>query len=316
MCNDRDMVRQCRKTVLAPQLQFIGGRRPPFVPQRANPHGPAFSEYHRGSAVAVCQVVDAPVVAGRVMPVVVLTGAHGSDTAENCGGAAVAVRRFWSQVVDISVVVQRQIPMVLFTCSWTRSLTCPLLSTTGAYGQTLQKTAVFSAVAVCPTRSSTSLSWCRGQIPMVLFRTIEILQLQDTDKVIDVPVVPVLFPSAGVGRRQPSSHAFPWTRWLTCPVCTTISAHDAVNKVVDVAVFMQRQVPGSAGRCLRAVHRQDVQVLRRGDFARILRHFSHFVRMDVSAHFSALNDEEFFVVEGSGWRGRRESDSQVFCHSN
>ena len=32
--------------------------------------------------------------------------------------------------------------------------------------------------------------------------------------------------------------------------------------------------------------------------------------------FSALDDEEFFVVEGSGWRGRRESDSQVFCHTN
>ena len=43
------------------------------------------------------------------MPVVVPTGAHGSDSAENCGGAAVAARRF-----DISVVVQRQIPMVLF----------------------------------------------------------------------------------------------------------------------------------------------------------------------------------------------------------
>ena len=53
-----------------------------------------------------------------------------------------------------------------------------------------------------------------------------------------------------------------------------------------------------------------------GFFRRILRHFSHSVRMDVSAHFSALDDEEFFVVEGSGWRGRRESDSQVFCHSN
>ena len=49
-------------------------------------------------------------------------------------------------------------------------------------------------------------------------------------------------------------------------------------------------------------------------FRRIVRHFSHSARMDVSAHFSALDDEEFFVVEGSGWRGRRESDSQVFCH--
>ena len=37
---------------------------------------------------------------------------------------------------------------------------------------------------------------------------------------------------------------------------------------------------------------------------------------DVSAHFSALDDEEFFVVEASGWLGRRESDSQVFCHPN
>ena len=37
-----------------------------------------------------------------------------------------------------------------------------------------------------------------------------------------------------------------------------------------------------------------------------LRHFSHSVRLDVSAHFSALDDEEFFVFEGSGWRGRRE----------
>ena len=51
-------------------------------------------------------------------------------------------------------------------------------------------------------------------------------------------------------------------------------------------------------------------------FCRILLHFSHSVRMDVSAHFSALDDEEFFVVEGSGWRGRRESDSQLFCHPN
>ena len=50
-------------------------------------------------------MVDALVV--QVVPC--LTGAHGSDSAENCGGAAVAARRF-----DISVVVQRQIPMVLF----------------------------------------------------------------------------------------------------------------------------------------------------------------------------------------------------------
>ena len=35
-----------------------------------------------------------------------------------------------------------------------------------------------------------------------------------------------------------------------------------------------------------------------GGFRRILRHFSHSVRLDVSAHFSALDDEEFFVELG------------------
>ena len=47
-------------------------------------------------------------------------------------------------------------------------------------------------------------------------------------------------------------------------------------------------------------------------------HFAAFfaLRPHGRAHFSALDDEEFFVVEGSVWRGRRESDSQVFCHTN
>ena len=48
---------------------------------------------------------------------------------------------------------------------------------------------------------------------MVLFRTIELLQLQYTDKVIDVPVVPVRFPSAGVDFSG---------RWL--PECFRISS--------------------------------------------------------------------------------------------
>ena len=65
------------------------------------------------------------------------------------------------------------------------------------------------------------------------------------------------------------------------------------------------------GNCLR------VQRMKAGaGFCRTLRHFSRSVRMDMSAHFSALNGEEFFVVERSGWRGRRESDFQVFCHPN
>ena len=47
-----------QNTSLVPQLQFVGGRRPPFVPQRQiNPHGPACSDNHRDSAVAVPVVV-------------------------------------------------------------------------------------------------------------------------------------------------------------------------------------------------------------------------------------------------------------------
>ena len=75
---------------------------------------------------------------------------------------------------------------------------------------------------------------------MVLFRTIEILQLQYTDKVIDVPVVPVQFPSAGV-ERLPSSHIAVvelWTRSLTCPCVQRQVPVAQFNNVVDVAVII------------------------------------------------------------------------------
>ena len=103
-------------------------------------YGPACSENHRDSAVAVGQVVDAP--AEQVVP-------------------------------------------------------CPLLSTTGASGQTVQKTAVSPQLQFVNEIVDISVVVQR-QFPMVLFRTIELLQLQYTDKVLDVPVVPVQFPSAGV----------------------------------------------------------------------------------------------------------------------
>ena len=51
-------------------------------------------------------------------------------------------------------------------------------------------------------------------------------------------------------------------------------------------------------------------------YASLLR-FSHLSRVfQAGAHFSALDGQQLLGVEGSGWRGRRESDSQVFCHSN
>ena len=50
-----------------------------------------------------------------------------------------------------------------------------------------------------------------------------------------------------------------------------------------------------------------------------LAHFSDSLRGDESRGariFRALDDEEFFVIEGSpGWRGRRESDSQMTCRT-
>ena len=51
-------------------------------------------------------------------------------------------------------------------------------------------------------------------------------------------------------------------------------------------------------------------------FASLLR-FSHLSRVfRAGAHFSALDGQQLLVVEGSGWRGRRESDSQAFCRPN
>ena len=69
-------------------------------------------------------------------------------------------------------------------------------------------------------------------------------------------------------------------------------------------------------RCLRFSHRQF-----RGEMGVFSAHFAPFFGLPREGLnpgvriFRALDDEEFFVVEGFlGWRGRRESDSQVTCH--
>ena len=68
------------------------------------------------------------------------------------------------------------------------------------------------------------------QIPMVLFRIIEILQLQYIDKVIDVPVVPVQFPSAGVEKTAELPHCSrrALDKVVGMPVCATTSARGVV----------------------------------------------------------------------------------------
>ena len=51
-----------------------------------------------------------------------------------------------------------------------------------------------------------------------------------------------------------------------------------------------------------------------GHFAAEMRHFSDSAHSDVESQGGALDGRQLLVVEGSGWRGCRESDSQVFCH--
>ena len=55
----------------------------------------------------------------------------------------------------------------------------------------------------------------------------------------------------------------------------------------------------SFGGFFRFVHRQGHDGLSSG-FSRILRPSSHSVHSDVSAHFSAFDDQQLLVIEGSG----------------
>ena len=63
-------------------------------------------------------------------------------------------------------------------------------------------------------------------------------------------------------------------------------------RVMDVAALTQRQVPAASGRCL--------SVRLKRFFWAFLRHFSHPARVDVSAHFSALECSQLRELEGSG----------------
>ena len=150
------------------------------------------------------------------------------DGAANCGVSAEAVHRRsstslsfrrgrspWSRLLGRPQRFPVAVRCQVVDAPAEQVVPCPLLSTTGAYGQTVQKTAVSPQLQFVDEVVDISVVVQR-QFPMVLFRTMEILQLQYTDKVIDVPVVPVLFPSAGVEKTAELPRSS-WTRWLTCP---------------------------------------------------------------------------------------------------
>ena len=92
-----------------------------------------------------------------------------------------------------------------------------------------------SAVAACRLFGPGRRHLCRGAETNsygLVQETIEILQLQYTDKVIVVPVVPVQFPSAGVEKTAELPHCSrrALDKVVDMPVCTTTSAHDAVQQ--------------------------------------------------------------------------------------
>ena len=92
-------------------------------------------------------------------------------------------------------------------------------------------------------------------------------------------------------------------RFLTCPLLRTTCAgwsrqcriawrcrRCCTCAVVDVAVFMQRQVPGSPGRGFRSVHRQVRDGLKWAFFPSFLRHFSPSVQLDVRARVAGTRE--------------------------
>ena len=140
-------------------------------------------------------------------------------------------------------------------CSpWTRSL-CPCCATTGAWSDSAENRAG-AAVAV-HRRSTASLRAAKANPHGPACSENHRDSSVAVGQVVDAPVVQV----------------------VPCPLSfRQVLMVQTLQKTVGVPQMqlfsgcrrrceMQRQVPGSAGRCLRPVHRQDVQVLRRGDFA-------------------------------------------------
>ena len=107
-----------QNTVLVPQLQFIEGRLPPFVPQRQIP-----------MVLPVQFTIETP-----------QSQSVRSSSSLLCRSCRFLRCQLWRRqaVPQCSSLRKSFRP----ASSWTRSLTCPLLSTTGAFGQTVQKTAV------------------------------------------------------------------------------------------------------------------------------------------------------------------------------
>ena len=117
------------------------------------------------------------------------------------------------------------------------------------------------------------------------------------DRVPDIPVVPQQFLNKVV---DACAHGSDSARQLF------------TDKVVDIPVLALRS-GGASDSVIDTIWRPGWALFVA--FCAIFRTLPRGLSPGVRGFFRALDDEEFFVIEGSpGWRGRRESDSQVTCH--
>ena len=170
------------KTVEVPQLQYLDKVVANFF-------------------VQFIKVADVPVIIQRQAPAVLVRVRDGSRFSSST--------EWWTFPVCSSDVhpqckLYRRPARSHRCCSWTRLM--PVVHNNRCL--TVQKTVDSDQVVDISVV-------VQRQIPMVVQETIEILQLQYTDKVIVVPVVPVQVPSAVVEKTAELLRSS-WTRWLTC----------------------------------------------------------------------------------------------------
>ena len=104
--------------------------------------------------------------------------------------------------------------------------------------------------------------------------------------------------SAGHG----DSPQLPYIWWLMSLLCSFCRCHRCSSVEVDVALFTQRQVPAAlcTGWALRFSHR----------------HFCRVRLREILLQKCSIFRPPSIWTLRPRWRGRRESDSQAFCHLN
>ena len=143
--------------------------------------------------------------------------------------------------------------------------------------------------------------------------------LQFMDKVADVPVcatteLMVQTVQDTVWRRR--SCCFSSGRRLPCcgtegnPYCPGVPKTTEIPKFIDTVVDVPVLVLRRSSCPLREL--SFLKFCHRLSLISALRPLGRRVRI----FWGALDGQQLLGVEGSGWRARRESDSQVFCHPN